>query len=160
MENKHIDKIAALRVPDRREGISHPKGVGAEPPPLGSDFLDDALVSTGMEGSMSVDGGVVDTPTLAHSSFIEKNRIFEEEWKWIPVSTPEEYFNVLFSRPDERGREVNFMQATGQDYWGDHHYNAVAYNLVPVKVTDKKTGESVWKDRAKKIDITRDRSFI
>lgn len=158
MEDKHIDKIAAVYDPDRREGSSHPKGVGAEPPLRDTDLQYEALRSTGRVGQVSGGVGVLDTPTLASPSFVEKNRILEEDWKWIPVSTPEEYFNVLFSRPGEHGRGVNFMQATGQVYWGDHHYNAVAYNLIPVQVIDKKTGERVWKDRAQKIDITRDLS--
>ena len=134
MEGKHIDKIAAPFNPDRREGSPSPQGVGAEPP-------------------LRVDGH---SGVAADSGFLERNRILEEDYNLVPVTTPEEYFTVLFSRPGEHSADVNFMQATGKAYWGDHHYNAVAYNLIPVQVKSKKTGELVWKDRAEKFDITRD----
>lgn len=133
MAEKYIDKIAAPINPDRREGFPIPRGEGAEPP--------------------SPSGVQVDVSSV--SSFLEKNRILEEDYHLLPVTTPAQYFTVLFSRPGEHG-DVNYMQATGKANWGDHHYNAVAYNLIPVQVKNKKTGELVWKDRAEKFAITRD----
>ena len=158
MESKHIDKIAAPYDPDRREGSSHPQGVGAEPPHRADGPQYEAQRSIGREGQAAGGVGVPRTPTMENPSFIERNRILEEDYKLIPVTTPDEYFRVLFSRPGDKGDDVNFMQASGQVYWGDHHYNAIAYNLVPVQVLNKKTGELVWKDRAEKFDITRDLS--
>lgn len=156
MEKKHIDKIAAPKHPDRREGCSHPPGVGAEPPHNVSSPLSLALPSSSFEGATVGSAVVSLSSTPATPSFLERNRILEEDYKLVPVTTPEEYFKLLFSRPGESGDDVNFMQATGNAYWGDHHYNAIAYNLIPVQVMNKKTGELVWKDRAEKFDITRD----
>lgn len=158
MENKHIDKIAAPYDPDRREGSSHPRGVGAEPPHRDTGPQYEAKRSIGREGQVSGGVGVLSTSTMENPSFIERNRILEQDYKLIPITTPEEYFKVVFSRPGDAGSDVNFMQATGKAYWGDHHYNAIAYNLIPVQVLDKKTGELIWKDRAEKFDITRDLS--
>lgn len=158
MESKHIDKIAVPCDPDRREGSSHPRGVGAEPPLRADGPRYEAQRSIGRVGPAAGGVGVQCTPTMENPSFIERNRILEEDYKLIPVTTPEEYFRVLFSRSGDKGDDVNFMQASGQVYWGDHHYNAIAYNLVPVQVVNKKTGELVWKDRAEKFDITRDLS--
>ena len=142
MEKKHIDKIAAVPIPDRREGASIPRGVGAELP-LHSLPLHPVPCAPKHFSDSDCD-------------FSERYRILEQVFRYIPVRTPEEYFRVLFSRPGEHeGQEVNYMQATGRSFWGDHHYNAVAYNLVPVQVHDKDTGELVWKERAQKFDITR-----
>jgi hypothetical protein len=56
MENKHIDKIAAPYDPDRREGSSHPRGVGAEPPHMDTGPQYEAKRRIGREGQVS--GGV------------------------------------------------------------------------------------------------------
>ena len=98
-------------------------------------------------------------PTFSTEDFVrdfnEKNRILEEDCHLQVIRTPEEYFSVLFCRPDDSGMMHNYMQETGSDYWGDRHYNAVAYCLSPVLVKDKKTGELVEKYKAAKYDITR-----
>jgi len=170
MEKKHIDKIAAVREPDRREGSPSPGALGAEPQAGGMGGTESPLVetgpqyeakrSTGREGPVSGGPGVLYTSggSSIDMGFIQRNRILQEDWNMLPVTSPEEYFRILFSRPDSLDREVNFMQATGRTFWGDHHYNAIAYNLIPVQVVDKKTGELVWKERAEKIDITRELS--
>ena len=89
-------------------------------------------------------------PREEWKEFEERNRILEDEWGLVPVTSPQEYFRVLFTRGG-----VNYMQETGQPYWGDHHYNAIAYDLRPYESKDKKTGATVTKYRANKYDITR-----
>ena len=151
MEKKHIDKIAAVSSPDRREGEPNPRGVGAELPPAHSASPPSSPPAT--PGSSLT--GVSHPPSPEESAFFERNRILEFDCHLLPIKTPEEYFRVLFSRPGESGEDVSFMQATGSVYWGDHHYNAIAYNLIPKQVFDRKTGGYIWKDRAEKFDITR-----
>ncbi len=159
MENKHIDKIAALVEPDHMEGSKSlgegHAARGAELPeeqPVGSPASEprsEAQPKTGWLGS-DAGGPGVDDPRGVWSEFLERNRILEEDWKLRPVTSPEEYFSILFTRGG-----INYMQETGQSNWGDHHYNAVVYDLCPRYLTDKKTGKQVVKYRAKRYDITR-----
>lgn len=163
MEEYNIDKIAAPFEPERSEGSPLP---GERPAARGTQYPDElqgsgedprgesapqygAQRSTGREAQDSGGPGV-SNPRGEWTEFIERNRILKDEWNLIPVTSPEEYFRVLFTRGG-----VNYMQETGQSFWGDHHYNAIAYDLRPFETKDKKTGAVVTKYRAKKYDITR-----
>ena len=156
MENNSIDKIAGGLVPERSEGSLIPRGVGAELPHIETDLQYEVTRSIGEDGSVSGGPGVLYTPGSKEYFFIERNTMLEEGWKLLPVRTPEEYFDILFSRVDvETGEKVNYMQATGEEYYGDHHYNAIVYDLRTLTITDRETGESRDIISAKKYDITR-----
>ena len=93
MEKKHIDKIAAVSSPDRREGEPNPRGVGAELPPAHSASPPSSPQAT--PGSSLT--GVSQPPSPEESAFFERNRILEFDCHLLPIQTPEEYFRVLFS---------------------------------------------------------------
>lgn len=163
MEKKHIDKIAAPLEPERSEGSPNP---GERPAARGTQYPDELQGSgedprgvgvpqsgaerqTGREAPLPGGPGV-SNPRGEWPEFINRNRVLEDEWGLISVTSPQEYFRILFTRGG-----VNYMQETGEQYWGDHHYNAIAYNLVPYQRVNKKTGLVETRYRAKKYDITR-----
>ena len=153
MEQYNIDKIAALCEPDRREGsTSHGERHAARGPEVPDELATapryEAEPSTGWKAPVAGGPGV-DDPRGEWPEFLERNSILEKDWKLVPVTTPEEYFSILFTR-----RGVNYMQETGQSNWGDHHYNAVVYDLRPIYRTDKNGNQTV-KYRAQRYDITR-----
>lgn len=155
MEQYNIDKIAAVYEPERSEGSLSPGDRHAARGPEGPDEL---LASGGssQQESEPRSGAQLQTGREATDSlepwpeFINRNRILEDGWNLLPVTSPEEYFRILFTRYG-----VNYMQQSGQTNWGDHHYNAIAYNLVPYQKKNKKTGEFETHYKALKYDITR-----
>ena len=163
MEQYNIDKIAAPLEPERSEGSPNPGGRPAARGPevpdelqgSGEDPRGESAPQSGAErqtGREAQDSGGpgVSNPRGEWPEFIHRNSLLENGWGLVPVTSPEEYFRILFTRGG-----VNYMQETGEPYWGDHHYNAIAYNLVPYQKKNKKTGLLETKYRAKKYDITR-----
>lgn len=127
MGKKRIDKIAGHEGPTRSGGSSNPG------------------VSQAARGTESL------VERLDHIQvFHRRNQILEDDWGLVTVSTPQEYFEVLFSRDG-----VNYLQQTGEQFYGDRHYNAVVYDLHTGYKKNKKTGEMVESTWARKFDVTR-----
>lgn len=170
MEKLSIVKIAAPLPPPQSGGGHLPEVQGTESPGggLGGRRPPIREAGVGYEAERNIRDwdpasggpGELYSPgsgriSLAEEAFLERNRILEEEWGMSVIREPADYFRVLFSREGVNGTE-NYMQATGEQHWGDHHYNAVAYALYPCEFVDKSTGVVKIKEGAMKYDITRD----
>ena len=126
MEKKSIDKIAGGRGLTRSGSSLNP---GDSPAARGTESPD--------ERHRDLEG------------FHRRNQILEDDWGLIPVTTPQEYFEVVFSRDGH-----NYMQESGEHCWGDRHYNAVVYDLHTSQKMNK-DGEMVESTWARKYDVTR-----
>lgn len=126
MEKKRIDKIAGGYELARSGSSSNPGG---------------SLAARGTESPEEQSHDI--------EVFNRRNQILEDEWGMTTVSTPQEYFDIVFSRGGH-----NYMQESGEHCWGDRHYNAVVYDL-HTRLKKNKDGELVESTWARKFDVTR-----